>query len=78
MVKNNIVVNIKADIESCKQRDYKGVYEKALKGELPSFTGISEYMKSLNMLRQLQILLPTSIDEATKQIVKYIKENYVK
>jgi len=51
MVKNNIVVNIKADIESCKQRDYKGVYEKALKGELPSFTGISEYMKSLNMLR---------------------------
>lgn len=32
MVKNNIVVYIKADIETCKQRDYKGVYEKALNG----------------------------------------------
>lgn len=29
MVQNNIVVYVKADIETCKQRDYKGVYKKA-------------------------------------------------
>ncbi len=28
MVKNNIVVYVKADIETCKKRDYKGVYQK--------------------------------------------------
>jgi adenylylsulfate kinase len=28
MVKNNIVGYLKADVEICKQRDYKGVYEK--------------------------------------------------
>ncbi len=34
MVKNNIVVYVKADIETCKKRDYKGVYQKALNGEI--------------------------------------------
>lgn len=42
MVKNNVVVYIKADIESCKARDYKGVYEKAIKGELLHFPGIND------------------------------------
>jgi len=32
MVQNNIVVYIKADIETCKKRDTAGKYEKALKG----------------------------------------------
>ena len=37
MVKNNIVVYVKADIESCKARDYKGKYAKAMAGELLQF-----------------------------------------
>ena len=42
MVTNNVVVYLKADIETCKERDYKGVYEKALKGELQNFSGIND------------------------------------
>ncbi len=42
MVKNNIVVYVKADIETCKKRDYKGVYQKALNGEIKNFTGVSD------------------------------------
>ena len=38
MVKNNIVVYMKADIETCKSRDYKGVYAKAIAGELQNFS----------------------------------------
>jgi len=36
-----IEVFIKAPLSICKQRDPKGLYEKAEKGEIPEFTGIS-------------------------------------
>ncbi len=42
MVKNNIVVYIKADIETCKERDYKGKYQRAISGELQNFPGIND------------------------------------
>jgi 3'(2'), 5'-bisphosphate nucleotidase len=34
-------IYVKADIEDCKKRDKKGLYEKAIKGEIKNFTGIS-------------------------------------
>ncbi len=34
-------VFVKCDIEVCKRRDPKGLYQKALSGEIPLFTGIS-------------------------------------
>jgi bifunctional enzyme CysN/CysC len=36
-----IEVYVKCDIEECKRRDPKGLYKKALTGEIPNFTGIS-------------------------------------
>ncbi len=78
MVKNNIVVYIKADVESCKSRDYKGVYKKALSGELQNFSGINDVYEEP---QHAEITIDTdkmSADEATKEIVKYIKKNYVK
>lgn len=35
-----IEVYVKADVDTCKQRDPKKLYEKALRGEIKSFTGI--------------------------------------
>ena len=78
MVKNNIVVYVKADIESCKKRDYKGIYEKALQGELENFSGVNDVYEEP---KRAEIVIDTdkiSVDEATKIIVKYIKKNYVK
>lgn len=37
---NFMEVYVKADLETCKQRDPKKLYEKAMKGEIKSFTGI--------------------------------------
>lgn len=34
-------VYVEADIETCKKRDPKGLYEKAIAGKIPEFTGIS-------------------------------------
>lgn len=78
MVKNNIVVYVKADIETCKARDYKGVYEKALKGEIKNFSGINDIYEEP---KQAEIVIDTektSVEEAVAIIVKYIKKNYVK
>jgi len=78
MVKNNIIVYLKTDIESCKQRDYKGVYKKALSGELQNFSGINDiYEEPQNP----EILIDTdkvNIEEAVKIILEYIRKKYIK
>jgi len=78
MAKNTIIVYTKADIETCKKRDYKGVYKKALKGELKNFTGISDVYEEP---KNADIVIDTdkkNIDEATQRIMKYIKKKYIK
>jgi adenylylsulfate kinase len=78
MVKNNIVVYIKADIETCKKRDYKGVYEKALKGEFQNFTGVNDIYEEPQHAEIVIDTDKTDVDEAVKVIMKHIKKNYVK
>jgi len=78
MVKNNIVVYVKADIETCKSRDIKGKYAKALRGEYQNFTGVNDIYEEP---QRAEITIDTdkvSVDEATKIIVKYIKKEYIK
>ncbi len=66
MVKNNIVVYVKADIETCKKRDYKGVYQKALNGEIKNFTGISDVYEEPQYAEIVIDTDKTSIEEATE------------
>jgi len=78
MVKNNIVVYVKADIETCKSRDTKGKYKKALSGEYQNFTGVNDIYEEP---QHAEIVIDTdrlSIEEATVQIVKLVKKNYVR
>jgi len=78
MVKNNIVVYIKADVETCKKRDYKGMYKKALAGELQNFSGVNDVYEEP---QHAEITIDTdnvSADEAAEQIIKYVKKHYVK
>lgn len=78
MVKNNVVVYIKADIETCKTRDYKGVYAKALNGELQNFSGVNDvYEEPLHA----EIIIDTdttSAEEAAETIIRYLKKHYLK
>ena len=77
MVKNTVVVYIKATPQSCQARDYKGVYAKALRGELPYFSGVNDPYEEP---QHAEIIIDTdrlSVEEATEQIVTYIKRHYV-
>jgi len=78
MVKNNIIVYTKANIETCKKRDYKGVYQKAITGEIKNFTGISDVYEEP---KHAEIVIDTekiSPEKAADIIVTYIKKHYIK
>jgi adenylylsulfate kinase len=78
MVKNNIVVYVKADIESCKKRDYKGAYEKAIRGEYQNFSGVNDVYEEP---QHAEIIIDTDkmcVDDAVLKIVKYIKRKNIK
>ena len=78
MVKNNVVVYVKADIEICKAREYKGVYVKALEGELQNFSGVNDVYEEP---QHAEIIIDTEIlsaEEAANVIVQYLKKHYIK
>ncbi len=78
MVHNNVVVYVKADVETCKQRDYKGAYAKALTGKYQNFSVVNDVYEEP---KRAEIVIDTdklSVDESVEIIVKYIKKNYVK
>jgi len=78
MVKNNIVVYIKADIKTCQERDYKGAYKKALSGEYQNFSGINDVYDEPQHAEIIIDTDTTDVDEATQKIVQYVRKHYVK
>mgnify|MGYP001096645565 CR=1 FL=1 len=78
MVKNNVVVYVKADIEICKQRDTTKKYEKALSGEYKNFTGVSDVYEEPQRAEIVIDTNVTSVDEAVDTIVKFIKKENIR
>lgn len=71
---NFVEVYVRCDIKECKRRDTKGMYAKALKGEIEDFTGVQDpYEEPKNP----EITVNTenkSIAENVKEITKYIEK----
>ncbi len=69
-----IEVFVKASVEVCADRDVKGLYEKAFKGEIKEFTGVSDpYEPPLNP----ELTLDTehdSPDESANKILALLEE----
>jgi adenylylsulfate kinase len=64
-----IEVFVKASVEVCAERDVKGLYEKAFKGEIKEFTGVSDpYEPPLNP----ELILDTEHDSAEEDAAKVI------
>lgn len=62
-----------ADLDLCASRDPKGLYAKAQKGEIPSFTGISSPYEAP---QNAEVVLETgkySIDESAEQVIQYLE-----
>lgn len=69
-----VEVYIKCSLEACETRDPKGLYEKARKGVIKEFTGISSpYEEPV----QPELVIDTennSVEECVEQIVEFLKE----
>lgn len=70
-------VYIKADIKTCEARDPKGLYKKAIAGEIAEFTGISapyEEPESPDIVIDTARL---SIDESVAMLMEYVQKQFV-
>jgi len=71
---NFIEVYVKCPVEVCIERDTKGMYKKALKGEIKEFTGVSDpYEEPLNP----EILLETdkeTLKESTNKVIQRLND----
>lgn len=71
---NFIEVYTKCALEVCIERDIKGMYKKAMKGEIKEFTGISDpYEEPSNP----EILLQTdkeTLEESAQKVLRRLKE----
>ena len=69
-----IEAHVAASLETCEGRDVKGLYEKARKGEIPEFTGISAPYEEPE---HAEVTLDTNahgVEESVKQLVDYLQE----
>lgn len=70
---NFIEIYVKASIEECKRRDVKGLYKKAIAGEIKSFTGIDDPYEEP---AQPAIIVDTeqqTAEQSITQIMEYLK-----
>ncbi|RWR12545.1 adenylyl-sulfate kinase [Siminovitchia fortis] len=71
-----IEIYVKASVETCEERDPKGLYKKARAGEIKGFTGIdAPYEEPAHP----EITIDTNVlnvEEAVEAIVDYLKENH--
>ncbi|MGZ5310276.1 MAG: adenylyl-sulfate kinase [Solirubrobacterales bacterium] len=64
-----IEVFVKASVEACAERDVKGLYEKAFKGEIKEFTGVSDpYEEPLDP----EVTLETESEDPEESAAKLI------
>jgi len=77
-VKNFIEVFCNCPLESCEKRDSKGLYQKARKGEIKNFTGISDPYEEP---KSPEIVLDTknnTIQENAQKVINFLKkEGYI-
>ena len=74
-IKNYILVYVDTSLEECKKRDVKGMYKKALAGEIKDFTGIDSPFEEPE---DYEIRVNTdkeSVDESVEKIMKYLMDH---
>jgi adenylylsulfate kinase len=67
-----VEVFLNTSLEECERRDVKGLYKKARKGEIPSFTGISSPYEAPEHPDVEIRTEEMSVDEAAEKVMSYI------
>jgi adenylylsulfate kinase-like enzyme len=67
-------VHVKASVEECKSRDVKGLYKKALAGEIKEFTGIDHPYEEPENAEIVVDTANQTVDESVAQIMDTMKQ----
>jgi adenylylsulfate kinase len=68
-----VEVYVKASLEECKRRDVKGLYKKALAGEIKDFTGIDDPYEEPENPEIIVDTVNQTVEESVNQIMEYIQ-----
>ncbi|MEG9862285.1 MAG: adenylyl-sulfate kinase [Parvularculales bacterium] len=69
-------VYIRADLETCAERDPKGLYRKAHAGEISDFTGVSAPYEEPQSPDLIIDTARHSVEECLDELVAYVEENF--
>ena len=71
LIGNFVEVYVKCSLETCIKRDVKGLYKKALAGEIKNYTGVSDpYEEPLNP----EVVLDTDKETEAESVAKVLKK----
>jgi bifunctional enzyme CysN/CysC len=70
-------IYIKADVATCEKRDPKGLYQKARKGEIKEFTGISAPYEEPDNPDLIVDTENCDIQTGVKMLLDYVEKNLV-
>jgi adenylyl-sulfate kinase len=72
-----IEVHVAAPVSTCAQRDPKGLYAKALAGEITNFTGVSDPYEP-PLAPELTLHTDTqSVDDSVHQVLTWLEDNHL-
>jgi len=69
-----IEVYVRCPVEICKQRDVKGMYQKALEGKIKHFTGVDDPYEEPEHPELIVDTDKESIEESARKVLKKIEE----
>ena len=70
-----IEVYVKCPIDVCEQRDPKGLYKKARRGEIKDFTGISAPYEEPEAPEIVVETDKQTIEQSVRQVIQYLKDH---
>ena len=68
-----VLVHVATSLADCEQRDRKGLYAKARRGEIPAFTGISD---PYEVPADAEVTVETrdrGVDECARQVLAHLR-----
>lgn len=70
-----VEVYVDASVEECIKRDVKGMYKKALAGEIKNFTGVDDPYEAPPNPEITVYTEKESVDESVEKVLEYLKKN---
>jgi bifunctional enzyme CysN/CysC len=69
-------IYVEADVATCEKRDPKGLYERARRGEIPDFTGVSAPYEIPESPELSVDTMESSVEESVQRILDYVERKF--